>query len=245
MNDASRHVDALTQRRGDRETRRVGALTEPHGDKKHVNDEDAQSLPVNTSTPAPAAASRLRLFCAIELTSEVRARAAAHITQLRERMPRVRAGWERTEKLHVTLKFFGDVEADRAHALSLAAERAASAIAPFTLTVADAGAFPSHGQPRVLWLGLHDTSGTLARLHNSLENECAAAGFKREERPFHPHITIARLRQPAGARELAALHRELGFPSLDMTINKIILIRSHLGPKGSCYTALSHHRLAL
>ncbi|HEX8491501.1 MAG TPA: RNA 2',3'-cyclic phosphodiesterase [Pyrinomonadaceae bacterium] len=242
----------MTEIRGDRETTRVDVSIEPRDEKKHVDDKGAQSLPVNSSTPASGNelhsrvnASRLRLFCAIELTSEVRARASEHITQLRLQMPRVRAGWERTEKLHLTLKFFGDVEASRIPALLLAAERAASAIAPFTLTVADAGAFPSHGQPRVLWLGLHDASCTLARLHNSLESECAVAGFKREERSFHPHITIARLRQPAGARELAALHKEIGFEAMELKVNEITLMRSELGPGGSRYTALSRHILSV
>lgn len=197
----------------------------------------------NQETRHGDAASQWRLFYAIELSTEVRARAVEHIARLREEMPNVRAGWERTEKLHITLKFFGDVEESRTHALSLAAELAASTIAPFTLTVADAGAFPPHGHPRVLWLGLRDSSDTLARLQQSLEHECAAAGFKREERPFHPHITIARLRQPAGARQLAQLHLELGFPAMEMTVNELVLMKSELGPGGSSYTALSHHSL--
>lgn len=228
MNDDSRHGDAET--RG-------------HGDKKDDDNEDVQALPVAASPRPRVSASSLRLFCAIELPQELRARAAEHIARLREKMPRVRAGWERAEKLHITLKFFGDVEESRTPALMLAAERAASAVAPFTLTVADAGAFPLHGQPRVLWLGLRDSSGALARLQNHLEDECAAAGFKREERPFHPHITIARLRQPAGARQLAALHLELGFPAMEMTVNELVLMRSELGPNGSRYTVLTLYKL--
>jgi 2'-5' RNA ligase len=190
-------------------------------------------------------ASLLRLFYAVELSPEVRARAAEHIARLREKLPDVRASWERADKLHITLKFFGDVEQSRAHTLSLAAERTANSIAPFTLVIADAGAFPPRGAPRVLWLGAHDSSGSLARLHQSLEDECADAGFKREPRPFHPHLTIARLRHPTGTHNLSDRHKELGFPAMEMAVNEIILMRSELGPHGSCYTALSHHGLAL
>ena len=188
-------------------------------------------------------ASSLRLFCAIELPVEVRARALEHIARLRERLPDARAGWERAEKLHLTLKFFGDVAPPRAQALAQALERAAHSVAPFALHIAGAGAFPPHGDPRVLWLGVRDDSGNLALLHQHLEAECAAAGFKREERPFRPHLTIARLRQRTNARALAELHRELGFAPMQLTVNELVLIRSELGPKGSCYTALAHHGL--
>jgi 2'-5' RNA ligase len=97
----------------------------------------------------------------------------------------------------------------------------------------------------VLWLGLRDSSGSLARLQTALEDECAAQGFKREERPFHPHITLARLRSSAGTRELAAFHKEIGFPAMELPVKEIVLMRSELGPGGSRYTALSHHSLAL
>lgn len=188
--------------------------------------------------------SRLRLFYAIEFPTEVRERMAEHIAQLRSEMSHVRAGWERTEKLHLTLKFFGSVSGSRAAALSLAAESAASASAPFPLTIADAGAFPPHKAPRVLWLGVRDSTGDLARLQQALETQCAAAGFPREERSFHPHITIARLREPRSASPLAERHRELGFQAMEITINEIVLMKSELTQKGSCYTVLSHHRLA-
>lgn len=212
---------------------------------------DAATKRDNVETPRTGAetkgdgASLWRLFCAIELTPEIRARAAEHIAHLRASLPRLRATWERTDKLHITLKFFGNVEPSRAHALSLASERAAKHIAPFNLTIADTGAFPSNKSPRVLWLGVRDTSGHLARLHQLLEHECAAANFPRDDRPFHPHLTIARLRSPADARELAALHQQTNFPPLELPVNELVLMRSELGPQGSRYTALSHHRLAL
>ena len=184
-----------------------------------------------------------RLFCAVELSDEVRARAAEHIASLREKLPDVRASWDRAEKLHVTLKFFGDVEEGRVPALTLAAERAANRVVPFTLTVADAGAFPPHGPPRVLWLGVRDPSNELAQLQQALEDECAAAGFKREERPFHPHLTIARPRTPKGAGQLAALHKDYGFAPIELSVTELVVIRSELNREGSRYTTISHHPL--
>ena len=184
-----------------------------------------------------------RTFCAVELPDGVKSRVAEHIKRLRDEFPRVRASWEKPEKLHVTLKFLGEIEPSRAEDLSGAAGRAAARVGPFELTLAGAGAFPPQGPPRVLWLGIEDASGRLAGLQSSLEGECAAAGFSREPRPFNPHLTVARLRSPQGARELADAHREASFEPQSFTVSELVVMRSELGPGGSRYTPLSHHRL--
>lgn len=186
---------------------------------------------------------RWRVFCAIELPPEVRARVAEHIARLRDAGPHVRASWDRAEKLHVTLKFLGEIEQTRVEALTRAAARAAESVQGFELGIEGAGAFPPRGLPRVLWLGVRDPSGGLADLQGRLEDECAGEGFAREERPFHPHLTIARLRSPEGARRLAALHKQMGFEAQNFDVTKLIVMRSELGPTGSRYTELSHHDL--
>lgn len=186
---------------------------------------------------------RWRVFCAIALPPEVRARAAEHIARLRDAVPNVRASWDRAEKLHITLKFLGEIEQGRVEALVRAAARAAESAPGFDLKLEDAGAFPPRGSPRVLWLGVADLSGGLARLHARLEDECAREGFAREERRFHPHLTIARLRSPEGARRLAALHQEMGLEAQYFSVTKLIVMRSELGPGGSRYTELSQQEL--
>jgi RNA 2',3'-cyclic 3'-phosphodiesterase len=165
------------------------------------------------------------------------------MAELRSRMPEVRAGWERPEKLHITLKFLGEIEQSRAAALSAATERAARSVPPFDLRIEVAGHFPPRGPARVLWLGVADATGALARLQQRLEDECAAEGFAREARPFHPHLTIARLRRPEGARRLAALHEEKGFAQAGFPVADLVLMRSELGPSGSRYAELSRHSL--
>ena len=183
------------------------------------------------------------MFCAVELSAEARERAALHIADLRSRAPDVSAGWERPEKLHITLKFMGEIEQGRVAALSSAAERAARGVPPFDIGIEGVGAFPPRGLPRVLWLGVADTSGVLARLQQRLEDECAGGGFPREDRAFHPHLTIARLRRPRGARFLAALHSEKGFAPAHFCVDALVVLRSELGPGGSRHTELSRHPL--
>jgi 2'-5' RNA ligase len=83
----------------------------------------------------------------------------------------------------------------------------------------------------------------LALLNRALENECEKAGFPREPRPFHPHLTIARIRQPRGSRQLAALHKEIGFNREAINVSELAVIRSELRSEGSRHTVISRHSL--
>ena len=185
---------------------------------------------------------RWRVFCAIDLPEEVKSRVAAHAARLREAFPQVRASWERPEKLHLTLKFVGDLEIARVEELSRAAGCASTSVEPFELTIAETGAFPPHGAARVLWLGVREVSGRLSSLHRSLEDECYAVGFVREPRAFKPHLTVARIRSPQDSRELADAHREATFEPQTFTVSELIVMRSELGPGGSRYSIISRHR---
>jgi len=189
---------------------------------------------------------RMRIFCAVELPEDVRARIATHIAELREAAePPLKISWERPEKLHLTLKFLGEIEAERVEALTRAAERAAAASdGKFAVTLRDTGAFPGRGNPRVLWLGLDDGAGRLAGLQARLEDECERERFPREARAFRPHITIARIRFPnAAARHVANLHRERNFAPATFDVGEFVVMQSQLGAGGSRYTPLSRHEL--
>lgn len=191
---------------------------------------------------------RVRIFCAVDLPGDVRARAAAHITRLREASAAspLKISWERAEKLHLTLKFLGELEPERVEALTRAATRAAESVEKFEVTLEETGAFPASGNPRVLWLGLRDETNHLAALHARLEEECARENFPREARPFHPHLTIARIRIPnaAPARHLAKLHSETKFEPASFNVNEFIVMQSQLNAAGgSRYTPLSRHAL--
>lgn len=181
------------------------------------------------------------MFYAVELPEEFKARFAEHIERLREAAPDVKASWERPEKIHITVKFVGEIEAARVGELSEAAVRVAAQTEPFDLTIGGTGAFHTQGNPRVLWVGVEDESGGLARVQARLEDECSALGFPRETRPFHPHLTVARLRATAGAKQLGTLHRATAFEPASFRVGELVLMRSELGPGGSKYTAHSRH----
>ena len=74
-------------------------------------------------------------------------------------------------------------------------------------------------------------------LQRQLENECAKKGFEKEDRAYRPHLTIARLRKPEGARRLADAHLQMKFEPVEIELNELIVFRSELSSKGSRYTA--------
>ena len=184
-----------------------------------------------------------RTFCAIEMPAEVRARATEHINRLRKRFPNVSASWNRDAKFHVTLKFLGEIPQARVESFSGAAALAAERLPQFNVLVDAAGAFPRHAPPKVLWIGISDIAMNLRELYERLEDECAKEGFAREQRPFHPHLTLARLRKPVGARALALAHQEMGFASVEISVSELLVIRSELSSEGSKYSVISRHPL--
>lgn len=182
-----------------------------------------------------------RIFVAIELPVAVRRKLTEHIDRLRSALPNARASWVREENLHLTLKFLGDIPVTKVEALAQAAQRAASEVESFEIVVGGCGAFPPRGQPRVLWVGIKDSAGQLELLHRALEDECAQAGFPREERGFHPHLTLARIRKPHDSRHLSAVHQEMGFEPQTVRASELAVIRSELRSEGSRHTVISRH----
>ena len=182
-----------------------------------------------------------RLFIAIELPSNVRRTLADHIQRLRKALPEASASWAREENLHLTLRFLGDTELIRVEALSQAIQRAANAAEPFEINIESCGAFPPNGAPRVLWVGVQDPRGQLASLQRKLEDECANVGFAREQRPFRPHLTIARIRNPRGGPRLGQAHKEAGFDPETVVVSHLALIRSELLSNGSRHTVAARH----
>lgn len=214
-----------------------------------------------------------RTFIAIEVPADIRRAIKNHINLLRAEFPDVRASWSRADNLHLTLKFLGDVPVERITPLSEALAGAALTIKPFELIVGDGGRFPPHGKPKVLWIGCADdatvsssnevpnvggslaswefpasdserpSSPPLSFLYEAIENACAGVGFPREARSYHPHLTIARLREAQGARALAERHTKIGFAPQTFPVSEVVLFRSELSSKGSVHTVLSRHKL--
>jgi RNA 2',3'-cyclic 3'-phosphodiesterase len=195
--------------------------------------------------PSTEISNQWRVFVAIELPPPVRRKLMGHIDRLHDSLPEARASWIRRENLHLTLKFLGDIPMISVENLSAAVKFAATRVEPFEIVVEGCGAFPPRGQVRVLWVGIKDPSDQLAFLHTALEDECEKAGFPREQRPFHPHLTIARMRKPLDSRHLAIVHQEIGFQPETVRVSELAVNRSELRSEGARHTTISRHTLLI
>jgi len=183
----------------------------------------------------------IRSFIAIDTAPEVK----AAIVEVEERLKATNAEvrWEPIEKFHITLKFLGNVEEVKLESLEKRLEEALSAFPAFKMTYQAVGCFPNQYHPRVVWIGAENEDGTLTRIEETIEEVSNSLGFPREERQFHPHITIGRVK---GSRNLKALVSELvntSFAPRSSLINEVLLMKSDLRPSGSVYTALKRFPL--
>jgi RNA 2',3'-cyclic 3'-phosphodiesterase len=182
----------------------------------------------------------VRLFTGIELGEAVRTRAVAAIAELRQRVernaPHARVTWIAGERLHLTVRFIGEVSDSLAGRI-VSALRAPLPMAPFTIAFDAFGAFPPRGAPRVIWIGVAERGDAVVRVESALSERLLALGIAREDRAYSPHLTLARVRQPAGLRT-AALFDGLS-PRLGRTrVDAITLFQSKLSPKGPTYVVL-------
>jgi 2'-5' RNA ligase len=178
------------------------------------------------------------LFLALEIPAAL----LRVLEVLQERLRRSEEGWRwvRPEGLHVTLRFLGEVAPERLPALSPLWRDAATSAAAAEIEVGGLGTFPPRGRPRVLWVGLRDRSGgNLAACAAALERAARSAGFPPEERPFAPHLTLARAASGAAPQRPRAEVGVLGaFPAGELT-----LFRSVPGRSGAVYSALERYAL--
>jgi RNA 2',3'-cyclic 3'-phosphodiesterase len=142
------------------------------------------------------------------------------------------------DNLHLTLKFLGQTDVDLVPEVRALMERAAQSSAPCELSVTGLGAFPNAQRPNVIWAGLQ-RADTLTSLAAELEAGLEPHGFPRENRPFVPHLTLARVkfRPPESLHDLLSQHAKTLFGRAK--IDQVEFIRSELGPDGSRYTVLA------
>ena len=183
----------------------------------------------------------LRLFVAVELPPEAvdalgRLLDGLHAADLHGLRPVMPNG------IHLTLKFLGDVKVAQAPDLTATLDGIGPQAVPFTVELGDIGGFPDLGSPRVLWVGLAGDLEPLSALARLVDSAVAELGFRRETRPFNPHLTVARMRDSASGEDrrgagaaFAALPWDGGAP---IPIDSFRLIKSTLTPEGPIYETL-------
>jgi len=184
----------------------------------------------------------MRCFLAIELPTDIREQLRALQERLGSLGRAVR--WTRTEQIHVTLKFLGEVPEDKVPKICETALQIAGKFEPFELQVRGTGCFPPGGAARIVWAGMPDPPGTLIDCHRAGEESFAKLGFKKENRAFNPHLTIGRVKDFSASSQIrATVEQHNTFLAGSFNVDELVMFQSILKPQGPTYIPLARAKL--
>ena len=183
----------------------------------------------------------IRAFIAIDLPESIQQNIAKQTTRLRQIIGEELIRWVPPGNTHLTLKFLGDVPISHLDFLKQSLTQTANSSSAFDLQIGGLGSFPSSKLPRILWVGIHAPS-SLHMLHQNIEITMGRLGYKKEERPFSPHLTLGRARQNISPTDSVKIRDALQAIQLGnigtARVNSVHLIKSDLNSTGSEYTKL-------
>jgi 2'-5' RNA ligase len=182
----------------------------------------------------------MRLFVAVELDDMVRRAAGETSRRLQQQLRNtLQARWTDVDHMHLTVRFIGAVGNERVPAI-VEALRAPLPITAFEVALGECGAFPPHGAPRVLWIGLSAGLPSLTAMHDECNRRLHPLGFAPESRPYNAHLTLARVKDaPRGSAVLIRDAIRGEDPSgARCAVSHATVFESRLSPRGSTYTAL-------
>lgn len=182
---------------------------------------------------------QMRLFVAVNLPFEIKKGIGSFIRDLRKVNADMK--WVEPENLHLTVQFLGNVSEDQVPAVAAALNRAAERIAPFTLKLSGVGVFPSRERPRVFWAGVGGDTVDLLQLNRQVQRELKEPGFAPGKNKFSPHLTLARLRSPAGFLDVFDKAEKVAENKIfgSAKISTVDLMLSELGSRGPKYFTLA------
>jgi len=180
--------------------------------------------------------STIRTFIALPLPSEVISAMASIQGQLIASGAEVK--WDTAEKFHITLKFLGTTESSLIPEITKQLGISIGSFPAFELAYVKLGGFPNVDRPRVVWIGTSENQQIL-RLQHQVERVCISFGFAKEDRPFHAHITLGRVKGNRNLERLTASLKSITFQPLLARCTEVHFVRSELRPTGSVYTLLN------
>lgn len=189
---------------------------------------------------------QVRTFLAVLVPPDFREALARCIRELSSLAPEgVR--WVDPTGIHLTLRFLGNIPAQRVEDVLEAQRAAVEGFPPFILQLSGLGAFPNLRRPRVVWAGVSGDTEALGRLQRSVEGRLETAGFARDDRPFAPHLTLGRVGGRATRNQVASISGAISSISLESPgswlVDESHLIKSTLTPQGAIYTSLGSSSL--
>lgn len=185
----------------------------------------------------------MRLFIAVNLEEELKKKIVPFQEELKKTGADVK--WVAVENLHLTLKFLGEVTEEKIYSIEQVVVPILKNFSSFEMRLSGFGVFPNFNYPRVIWLGIEESSEKLKMLSEKIEDSLVPLGFDKENRPFTAHLTLGRMRSLKNKQELIKKivekkDQEIGIQKVE----KIYLMQSFLKPTGPIYTPVKEWGLA-
>jgi 2'-5' RNA ligase len=184
---------------------------------------------------------KIRSFIAIELTGELK-QALAELQRGFKSASSLPVKWVDPGNIHLTLKFLGDIDAGDTGKIVTALEGAVSGIKPFNIEVRGLGVFPNMNRIQIIWVGLYGELEKLGQLQKRIESNLKPMGFPPENRPFTPHLTLARVRDFTRPEERQKLGQLISTASFEgkytINVTSVNLMKSQLTREGPIYSKL-------
>jgi len=188
----------------------------------------------------------IRSFIAVELPDDIR----KGLKRIQAEMGLDRDSFVKCvspQGIHLTLKFLGGVPPQKIKDIVTVMEAASQGVKPFELQINEIGAFPNFRRPRVLWVGIKGDVDKLVAWQQRLDTGLVPLGFAKENRPFTPHLTLARLRETCSPEDRLRLGEMVGKSQVQVdykfTVNILSLMKSQLMPSGAVYSLQAEVKL--
>lgn len=178
----------------------------------------------------------IRSFIALHPDEKTREQIARIQSELRASPSQVK--WEAVRNLHITLKFLGDTSADVLQKIEMLL-RLQSLPEQFSAMIDTVGCFPRISNPRIIWIGFSNPPSALYEIGKICEDISSSCGFERENKKFHPHFTIGRVKGTLGISDLQNALKTITFDPFEVHFNALSIMKSVLQPTGSIYSELS------
>ena len=179
--------------------------------------------------------SQIRAFLAVDLDDELKPEINRIMKEFKQTDARIK--YVELLNLHLTLKFFGDIDVQSLEILENAIAKVVSEFEPFSIKIKGCGAFPNTNRIKVIWLGIDDDT-VLKELHDKLDKQFAELGIDRDKK-FSTHLTIGRMRSAKNKEQVKSAIEEFEDIEIgEMEVTEISLKKSTLTPKGPIYEDL-------
>jgi 2'-5' RNA ligase len=186
----------------------------------------------------------LRAFIAVELPTAMLRRLGTEIAKLEELVDGRAIRWVESEAIHLTLQFLGEIDDRTAELIAGCLDDVCASYPRMSLDIGGLGGFPNLNRPRVIWIGIREPDRSFSKLQAEIEGGVSKVGIEAEDRAYHPHLTVGRLRREASQSEerlLADRLRMIQIADLgSVQVEGVSLMQSELTRAGAVYSRLHY-----